>query len=52
MDSVYWKVIAEEEVHKRMEFFTPDVKCRWKLMPMGDLNSAPTVVLMMIKLQM
>ena len=52
MYSGYWKVVAEEEARKRMAFFIPDGKRRWKVMHMGDLNSAPTSVAMMMKLQM
>ena len=35
-----------------MAFSTPDIKRRWKVMPMGDLNAAPTFVEMTMKLQM
>ena len=52
MYSGYWKVVAEEEARERLEFFVPDRKQQWKLMPMRDLNAAPTFVAMMMKLQM
>ena len=35
-----------------MELFTPDRKRRWKVMPVGDLNVAPTFLAMTMKLQM
>ena len=35
-----------------MEFFTLDGNQWCKVMPTGDLNSAPTFVAMMMKLQM
>ena len=41
MDIGYWQIVAEEEARKRLSLFTPDVKQRWKVIPMGDLNSAP-----------
>ena len=41
-ESGYWQVVAEEEAHERLELFTPDGNRRWKLMPMGALNAAPT----------
>ena len=50
MDSGYWKVVAEEEVRKRLAFFTPDGNWRQKMMPMGSLNVDPTFVVMMMKL--
>ena len=51
MDSGYWQVVAEKEARERLTFFTQDEKNRWKVMPMGALNSAPTFVAMMMKLQ-
>ena len=51
MDSGYWQVVAEEEARKRLALFSLDGKLRRKLMPMGDLNSAPTFVAMMMKLK-
>ena len=50
MDSDYWKVVSEEEALKRLTLFDLDRKRQWKVMPMGDLNSAPTFVSMMMKL--
>ena len=50
MYSGYWKVVAEEEVRKRLAFFTPDGNWRRKMMPMGSLNVDPTFVVMMMKL--
>ena len=52
MDSCYWQVGAEEEAREILSLFTPDRKWRWKVMPIGDLNSAPQFVAMMIKLYM
>ena len=52
MDSGYWKVVAEDEARGRLAFFTPDGKWRWKVLPMGSLNSDPTFVAMMMKIQM
>ena len=52
MDNGYWKVVAEEEAHKRLEFFTLDGKRRWEVMPMGDLNAARTLVAMIMKIEM
>ena len=52
MDSGYWQVVEEEESHKRLSFFTPDGKCRWNVMPMGDLNAAPTFLATMMNLHM
>jgi hypothetical protein len=51
MDSGYWQVFAELEARSRLAFFTPTGKKRWKVMPMGALNSAATFVAMMTKLQ-
>ena len=51
MGSGYWQVVAEEEVHKILVFFTPYGKWGWKVMPMGDLSTAPIFVAMMVKLQ-
>ena len=52
MDSGYWKVVAKEEARKIQKFFTLDGKHKWKVMPMGDLNVAPTFALIMMKIQM
>ena len=52
MDSGYWQIVAEEEARKRLAFFTPDGKWRYKVMHMGDLTSAPKFVAMTTKLQM
>ena len=52
MYSGYWKVVAEEEARERLALFAPDGKRKCKVMPMGDLNSAPTFVEMVMKLQM
>ena len=51
LDSGYWQVVAEKEAREKLDFFTPDGKKRWKVMPMGALNSASTVVAMMMELQ-
>jgi hypothetical protein len=51
LDSGYWQILAEKEARTRLAFFTPDGKKRWKVMPMGALNSAATFVAMMQKLQ-
>ena len=52
MDSGYWKVLAEEEAHKRLAFFTPDRNRKWKVMPMGSLNAASTFLSMTMNLKM
>ena len=52
MESGYWQVVAEEEAHERLKFFTPEGNRRWKVMPMGDLNGSPTFVAMTMKLHM
>ena len=44
--------MAEEEALKILTLFTPDGKRRLGVMPMGDLNEAPTFVSMMTKLHM
>ena len=44
--------MEEEEVRGRLALFTPDGNRQWKVMPMGDLNAAPTFVVMMMKVQM
>ena len=51
LDSGYWQVVAEKEAREKLAFFTPDGKKRWKVMPMGALNSASTFVAMMMELQ-
>ena len=52
MDSGYWKLVAEEEVIKRLVFFTLDGKRRCKVMPMGALNAGSTFVAMTMNLKM
>ena len=52
MDSVYWKVLEEEEAREILDLFTPDGKRRWKVMPMGDLNADQIFVAMTTKLKM
>ena len=51
-ESGYCQVAAEEEARKRLAFFTPDGKRRWKVIHMGDLNAAPTFAEMMVNLLM
>ena len=51
MDSGYWQIMAEPEARAKLAFFTPAGKMRWKVMPMGALNSASTFVAMMMKLR-
>ena len=51
MDNGYCKVVVEEEARERLAFFTPDRNRRWKVMLMGDLNSNPIFIAMMMKLQ-
>ena len=51
MDSGYWKVVAEEEAQKRLIFFNPKRKFWLKVMPMRDLNAAPTFVAILMKLK-
>ena len=52
MDSGYLWSVAEEEACERLSLLIPEVNRWWKVMPMGDLNSASTYVAMMKKLQM
>ena len=52
MYSGYWKVVVEEEVHRRLEFFTLYGNWWWKVIPMEALDAAPTFVAMMTNLQM
>ena len=51
MEIGYWKVLEEEEARKILELFTPDGNRRWRVMPMGALNSAQTFVTMTTKLK-
>jgi hypothetical protein len=51
LDSGYWQIASDMEARARLAFFTPTGKKRWKVMPMGALNSAATFVAMMTKLQ-
>ena len=51
MNSGFFKVVSEEEVFKILTLLTLDGKWRWKVMPIGELNSAPTFLSMMMKLQ-
>ena len=51
MDSDYWRMAAEEEAYKRMDFFNQDGKRQWKVIHIGALNSAPEFVEIMTKLQ-
>ena len=39
-------------MHEILTLFTPYINQQWKVMPMGDLNAAPTFVLNVMKLQM
>ena len=50
MGSGYWKVVMEDEEQEILEFFAPEGKRQWKVMPMGALNSAATFLAMMMKL--
>ena len=50
MDSGYWQVMEEYGARERLEFFTPDGKQWWKVMPTGALNMAPTFVSIITKL--
>ena len=52
MDSEYWKVVSEEEAHKRLEIFTTDGKRWWKVMTMGPLNTALPFLAMVMELLM
>ena len=52
IDSGYWKVVLEEEAFKILALFTPDGNQLWKVIPMGSLNADPTLLAMMMKLQM
>ena len=51
-DSGYWKVVADKDAREILKLFTLDGKRRWKVMPMGALNTASTFVAMMKKLKM
>ena len=44
--------MAEEEASEILEYFTPDGNRRWEVMPMGDLNTSPTLVAITTKLTM
>ena len=50
MDSGYGKILSEEEAHERLVNFTPDRNWQWKVIPMGELNAAPTFVAIMMNL--
>ena len=52
MENGYWQVVAEYEALENMELFTPYGKRRYKVMPMWDLNTAPTFVSMIMNLKM
>ena len=52
MDIRNCHVVAEEEAHERLAFFTSEENWRWKVMPIGGLNEAPTFVSMLMNLQM
>ena len=39
-------------MHEILTLFTPYINQRWKVMPMGDLNAARTLVAMIMKLEM
>ena len=51
-DSGYWQLVAEEEARERLALFTLDGNRRWKVMPMGPLNAAPTFLAIIMKLKM
>ena len=44
-------MVLPKEAREKLYFFKPDGKKRWKLMPMGALNSAPVFVAMILELQ-
>ena len=43
--------MAYKEAQACLDFFIPDVKNHWKVIPMGDLNPSQTFVATMIKIQ-
>ena len=50
LDSGYWQILADNEAREKLAFYTPDGNKRWKVMPMGALNSVLTFVAMMMEL--
>ena len=52
MYSGYWQVLTGNKAPEIMEFFTPDGKQQCKVMPIGDLNAAPSFVGIIMKLKM
>ena len=52
MDNGYWQVVKEEEARKRLALFTRDGKWWRKVTPIGSLNTVPTFVAVMMKLDM
>jgi hypothetical protein len=51
LDCGYWQVALEEKSRAKTAFFTPDGKRRWRVMPMGFLNSHAIFVSMMAELK-
>ena len=51
MDCGYWQVVSAEEAREILPLFTLDGNKRWKVIPTGALNAAPTFVEMMMKLK-
>ena len=47
----YWQVLLELASRGKLAFFTPTGKVRWKVMPMGFLNSHAIFVAMMTVIQ-
>ena len=41
-----------EEARKILEFFISEEKRWWKVMPMGDLNMYPALLVILVNLQM
>ena len=51
LDCGYWQVALEKKSRAKTAFFTPDGKRRWRVMPMGFLNSHAIFVSMMADLK-
>ena len=46
----YWQAIVRKASHTKLVIFGVNEKLAWKKMPMGDQNTAPAFVSMMVVL--
>ena len=46
----YWQAIVRKASHTKLVIFGVNEKLAWKKMPMGDQNTAPEFVSMMVVL--